>query len=140
MQQQQQMQQQQIDDINNNNSASATTPEANPADAVQSVADAVTSVNGENQQQQQTTDSQSGSSSTTTTNINGAPGMTIRMTPANLNEDQKAFVVSKIKEMAPMYRSINNWIDILSTFGSEKEQDMVKKLQGCVLFFLIRVG
>jgi hypothetical protein len=129
MQQQQQMQQQSNDDINTGGPSSAT-PEESPADAVQPVAEtALVPLNAE-------ATSQNGDpqSSTTTTNINGAPGMTIRMTPANLNEDQKAFVVSKIKEMAPMYRSINNWIDILNTFGSEKEQDMVKKLQGCVSF------
>jgi hypothetical protein len=99
----------------------------NPADALQSVADAIAQVNGETQHPaQNAADDQSASTNT----IDGAPGMSIRMTPANLNEDQKAFVVSKIKEMAPMYRSINNWIDILNTFGGEKEQDMVKKLQG----------
>jgi hypothetical protein len=57
--------------------------------------------------------------------------MTIKMALANLSEEQKAFVVGKIKQMAPMYRSINNWIDILHTFGSEKEKDMVKIAQGC---------
>ncbi|KAJ3382458.1 hypothetical protein HDU92_004752 [Lobulomyces angularis] len=59
----------------------------------------------------------------------GAP-VAIRMTPANLTEEQKVTVVEKIKDMAPLYRNIHYWIEVLITYGSEKELDMVKKLQG----------
>lgn len=56
--------------------------------------------------------------------------MTIRMTPASLSDEQKSFVILKIKDMAPMYRSIPSWIDSLHLYGSEKELDMIKKLEG----------
>jgi hypothetical protein len=39
----------------------------------------------------------------------------LRMIPLELNDDQKAAVIKSIKELAPMYRSINVWIDILNT-------------------------
>ena len=59
------------------------------------------------------------------------------MSPETLSDQEKSFVISKIKEMAPLYRSIDIWINTLLSFGSERDAEIVRKLHGMVINLII---
>ncbi|KAJ3225131.1 hypothetical protein HK099_007336 [Clydaea vesicula] len=60
----------------------------------------------------------------------GLPANSGGSTQSNGDTSVITAAVSGAPEMAPLYRNIQRWIDILHCFGSEKEYDMIKKLQG----------